>query len=554
MRILGIDLGSTSIKAVEVDSAFGRYEIHDYHEQKLEHDTEPMQALARLMKGLPKAPDRIAVALKTSQLTFRSLQLPTRDKKAILAGVGFELDDDLPFPLERSVYDYSILAQTGQTTNIHIAVTLKQYVAEVISRLAGADVDPDMVTSEGWAYRTLFNRMLSQQAQEKPVLLLQIGHHRTLMYVQWRGFPILSREYSWGGLDLTTALCRKYEIPLQQAETTKIDHAFVLPPSQEGEATQEQKEFSAALLESLETLVMEVKQVALATKNLTHESLSGIHLSGGTSLLPGLARFLEEKLRMPVRPLQALSAISTSGVTYSEHTDATFSLAASLALCYVGTDRASAINLRKGDLAKMGRSKEMNVEALRRPIMATGAVLASMILSLMVQSSLYRSRISGVDTQLEKSVRSFYSQVSGQISNSAVKTYMSNTSTLRTSVSKELGKQRETAKLLGPNPHSPVNFLKQLSAAVPKDVIVDMTQFQVGAAPDSAYGAPDPGAVSLTFLMANQQSADRLSSLLGSKISGLQKSTVDEVVAPDGNGKRWKVTFTGKPVEDAYGN
>ena len=33
MRIVGIDLGTSSIKAVEVDSAFGRFEIHDYHEQ-----------------------------------------------------------------------------------------------------------------------------------------------------------------------------------------------------------------------------------------------------------------------------------------------------------------------------------------------------------------------------------------------------------------------------------------------------------------------------------------------------------------------------------------
>ena len=554
MRILGIDLGSTSIKAVEIDSAFGRYEINDYHEQKLEPETDPMVALGQLIKSLAKTPDRIAVALRTSQLTFRSLQLPTRDKKAIQAGVGFELEDDLPFQLDRAVYDYSILAQTGQTTNIHIAVTLKQYVAEIVSRLAGADVDPDMVTSEAWAFRTLLNRILNQAAQEKPVLLLQIGHHRTVLYVQWRGFPVLSREFSWGGLDLTTALCRKYEIPLQQAEATKLDHAFVLPPSQESEATQEQREFSSALLETLETLVLEIKQVALATKNLTHENLSGVQLSGGTSLLPGLARFLEEKLRMPVRPLQALSAISTSGVSYSEHTDATFSLATSLALCYVGSDRASAINLRKGDLGKLGRSKEMSMAALRKPVLATAAVLGSLVLSLMIQSSLYKSRINTVDTQLEKSVRSFFSQISGQISNSAVKTYMANTSTLRSSISKELGKQRETAKLLGPNPHSPTIFLKQLSAAVPKDVVVDLTQFQVGAAPDAAYGAVDPGSTSLTFLLATEQSADRMSSILSSKISGLQKTPVEQVAGPDGSGKRWKITFTGKPLEDAYGN
>ena len=37
------------------------------------------------------------------QVTFRNLHLPTRDKKAIQAGVGFELDDELPFDSEKGV-------------------------------------------------------------------------------------------------------------------------------------------------------------------------------------------------------------------------------------------------------------------------------------------------------------------------------------------------------------------------------------------------------------------------------------------------------------------
>jgi Tfp pilus assembly PilM family ATPase len=33
MKIIGVDLGTSSIKAVEIDSAFGRYEVQEYHEQ-----------------------------------------------------------------------------------------------------------------------------------------------------------------------------------------------------------------------------------------------------------------------------------------------------------------------------------------------------------------------------------------------------------------------------------------------------------------------------------------------------------------------------------------
>src|SRR5258708_2174254 len=111
MRILGIDLGSTSIKAVELDSAFGRYEIHDYYEYPVAAGTDLNLALTQLMGSLPKQPDRVAIALRSGQVTFRNLRLPTRDRKSIQAGVGFELDDELPFSMDKAVYDYSILSQ-----------------------------------------------------------------------------------------------------------------------------------------------------------------------------------------------------------------------------------------------------------------------------------------------------------------------------------------------------------------------------------------------------------------------------------------------------------
>src|SRR5690606_30643650 len=110
MRILGIDLGHTSIKAVELDSTFGRYEIHEYHEQKVGLEEDPIEVAARLVQGLPKQPDRISVALPSIKTTFRNLQFPTKDKRAIQSGVNFEIEDELPFDIDNTVFHYSILS------------------------------------------------------------------------------------------------------------------------------------------------------------------------------------------------------------------------------------------------------------------------------------------------------------------------------------------------------------------------------------------------------------------------------------------------------------
>ncbi|MGZ3699938.1 MAG: hypothetical protein ACXVCH_17735, partial [Bdellovibrionota bacterium] len=207
------------------------------------------------------------------------------------------------------------------------------------------------------------------------------------------------------------------------------------------------------------------------------------------------------------------------------------------------------VNFRKDDFAKSSRSREMNLATLRRPLMAFGAVMASLFISLIVESSVYKSRLAETNVALEKAVRGFF----GQLSGSAVKTYMSNTSTLKASIKKELDKERDLAKLLGPNPHSPVDFLKELSASVPKDVVVDMIQYQVGSSASAPFSATDDSTASLTFLVTNPQMAEKLAGAVGGKLSGVQRGKMEEVPGVEGTPPKWKITFTGKPTGDSYG-
>lgn len=547
MRILGLDLGSTSIKAVEIESGFGRFEIHDYHEHKIESGEEPTLAINRLLQALPKKPDRIAVALPTRNLTFRNLRLPTRDRKEIQSSVGFELDDELPFSIDRAVYDYSILAQSKQGTEVHVAATLKTHLEDFLNLWNQAGINPDIVTSESWAYRTLLNRVIPMSEQEEPILLAQIGDRRTTLYIHWHGTPVLSREITWGGNDLTQAIAEKYQLSPEQAKAAKLDHGFVISSSQKGEITPEQEDFSEILMVPIRQLISAIRQAEFTSKSMTHHSLSRIYLAGGTMLLPGLARAIEETFSIPVRPLRSLSALSSSGVTYSDHSDASFILAASIGLCMVGTDRSSLINFRVGEFTKKSASRELNLTNLKKPLLATSLVLTSMIVSLTLESTTYNTKIKSTDAELAKALKSFF----GSISSSAIRTYMSNTTTLKSNINKELDKQREIVKLSSPNPHSPIELLKSLSATIPKDVIVDLIQFQAGASPTSSYLNPGDSSISLTFTVSSPQIADRLSELLGTKITGIQKSNSQEVTDTQGN-KSWKVTFVGKPAEDAY--
>ncbi len=552
MRILGIDLGSSSIKSVEMDSAFGRFDIRDYHEQTIQAGETQTDALNRLIRALPKPPDKVIVAIPPSFNTFRNLLLPTRDKKAIQSGIGFELEDELPFSVEDASFPYIILAQGKQGSNIHVAISLKKHIGAMIQKWQETAVNPDVITTEEWAYRAILNRTLGPNAgaAEEPLLLTIVGHERTLFYLHWMGTPALIREARWGGKDLTLAIAQKYQIPLDQAETTKLGQGIIFGTQRPADATPEQLEMSACLESPCENLLTELRQIDLVARSATQHGVNFIYLSGGTALLPGLGQWLEEKLQVIVKPLSALSTITTSGITYSEQTDARFLLAAALPLAMVGNDRNQVINFRKDGFSKTARTRELDLRAFKKPMMALATVAVSLVLSLAVQSAVYKKRLTSTNAQLEKSIRIFF----GQVSSSSLRSYMSNTAVLRTAINKELGKHRELNRLLGPNPHSPLDFLNTLSSTISKGVVVDLTDFKAGIPDtDSFLSSDHTPEASLAFLVSNPQVAEKLAILLKTKLSPFERGKMEETTVTEGNPQKWKISFSGKPTEDSYG-
>ncbi len=549
MRILGLDIGTVSVRAVEFDSSFGRYDVHEYHETPVAPGEDPLVTAGRLIQSLPRPPDRISALLRTSQTTFRNLELPTKDRKAIAASVGFELDDDLPFGIEDALFGYATLQTAGQSSQVHVLATLEKSFSDQLDKMKAAHVDPDVITSEAWAYRSLFNRVLQKEQQDVPVLLVHLGHSRTVLYVHHRGRPIAAREISWGGADLSLALSTHLGISLQEADQIKGDHGLMTSGPVDDPSSPENR-VASAMVETLQALIKEIRQSCLTAKGLAQTGVEKIYLTGKTSRLPGLVEYLEQETRIPTQMLRALSAISNSGVKYAEDTDATFALAAGAGLALLSGDKNLLINLRKGPYAKDSGVGMIQWKTVKGPLTGFSIVSACLIVSLVVEGAVYRTELKEANTQLEKALKGFFG---GGLSASAVRTHLSNSKNLKKQIQTEIEKQRTLALLYTPNEHAPLDFLKALSSAVPKDVVVDMTEFQVGAKPEDFYVERAAAQAKLTFIVANPQMAERVASILQNRLDTMDRSKMEEITDPEG-AKKWKITFTGSPKENAYGS
>lgn len=496
MKILGLEINTKQVRAVEIDSSLGRFGVHDYHEVRVAEGETSEQAAARLVRTLPQAPDKIVTSLGSRKVTFRNLHVPTRSKRAIQSAVAFQLEDELPFDAEDATYDFTHLSQSKTGTHVHVAATLRKHVEEEIHHLVSSGIDPDLITTDAWALRCFLNRIVPRAQQESPLLLILTSPEKPLLYIHWKGTPVLCREI---GAD----------------------------------------DWMAG-----------VRQADLTCRHATGLHIQSVMIGGDAQIVETLSQSISSELSVTCSALRALTSVSTSGVQYSEEADTLFLIPVALALCMVGSDRSSAINFRKGAFSKAGSQIQINFQTLRGPMIALAGVVFCVVSSVIIQRIVLQKSISDVDVRLDRSVRAFL----GTVAPSAMRGYLSNPDRLKKAVEQNLSNARELAKLYGTDPRSPIDALRGLSLLIGKNVVVDMIRFRSGSAPSDPFEAGTPRQIELAFVVSNPQTIERLAELLPTHLENITRSKAEPVTQDTGGEQKWKVTFTGKLKESIYGN
>jgi Tfp pilus assembly PilM family ATPase len=530
MRVLGLDISKEGVASVEIESAFGRYEIRDTKEIPIDSDTDlvaypPASIAHQLIASLHHAPDRVITALPTEFTTFRNLQLATRDKKAIKAALEYELEDDLPFEKDECQYDSVILESSQQGSLIHIGASKKENVALYLKPLETHGIDPDVVTTDAWAYRSLFSRI---KDLPDSVLLFGFEQTKTFFYIHAKNKPVLYREIPFGLATIERKLKSTFSASPSEINTWIRDIGV----------TGIDENVSNEIADLLELLVPELKQTELAARSQMQIPIAQIYVTGSGALMPGFLTWLEEAAMKPVALFKPLSLVSPAQVSYSDMTEVRFSRALALALVNLPADKLTALNFRKGVFSKLNEDSNSPIELIKKPLPYLLITLFVFFMVKSVEYKYYTSKLADTDESLRRSAKNYYPKAS----EGAIRTYLSNIPGLKKTIESDLTKQRELAKLYSPNPNSPLEFLKTISQKIGKDIVLDMVAYDVGSEYVDKFTENKPVHASLTFVLSNPQLMAKLSDIM-EKTFNFKKGDSEEVKF-EGH-KAYKIIYTG---------
>ena len=372
-RVLGLDLGSHSLKGVLLEATGRGVSVLRYAETARADEAPLDEALAVFLAENPWEPDQVVVALPGPSLATHVFTLPFTDGKRIAATLPFEVEGELPFELSQVVFDHQVTRRRANATDLIVGLVRREELAELLRALGARGLDPRVVTHPAIAYQNLMVAAPERfdVAPGAAVAVLDIGHRRTSIAV---GRPaeglLFARTFPGGGRDLSRALASEFQVPLAEAQAWKErDGSLVTGGGPEHERAR------AALVRALGPLVREARATLKAASGREHLPVARLLLAGGTARLPGLAEHLGAELGQPADGL-LLPAVAAAVVPPEVQPRAAEAYALALRGA-MSSARAPRFNLRQGEFAFRGHVDYLRERLIR--VAAFAGVLALLL-------------------------------------------------------------------------------------------------------------------------------------------------------------------------------
>ncbi len=328
---LGVDIGTSSIKVVELSKESGRFKLENYGLFELGSVDEAVNISGQTAKDKPaqlssqdlawgirevlkraKISARTAVASIPSFSTFATIiSMPYLSEEDMAKTIPFEARKYIPVPLSEVILDWSIInvtqeksglpageaglpaqaggGQTGAkppTVEVFLVAVPKEETGRYQSIMKNAGLDLRALELENSALiRALIGNDLS------PVAIINIGGRSTSILIVDGGFERISHNYEVGGFEITKSIARSLGINLRRAEELK--RSF-------GIKTMDSNIIHEAMSSLIDMMAFEAKKTIHNYEDQKGVKIARILLVGGLANMPNFSDYFGQKLGMPV--------------------------------------------------------------------------------------------------------------------------------------------------------------------------------------------------------------------------------------------------------------
>ena len=301
--VLGIDIGSSAIKIVQIRKKHGRAVLETYGELALGPyagveigratslpNEKLVEALKDIMRESKTTTGLAGVALPLSSSLISFISVPSVSEKQMSEVVTLEARKYIPVPMNEVMVDFSLIPKEEtyasdensqqnqvekQNQDFLVVAILNEYLANYQAIMKGSSVSPSFYEIEIFSS---IRAVVDQGVQA--VMIIDMGARVTKLYIVERGILRASHIINRGSQDLTLAISKALSISINEAENMKRMYGLKGGP--------EYKELTEIITVNLDYIFYEANATMLSYQKKYMKNISKIILTGGGVLLKGL--------------------------------------------------------------------------------------------------------------------------------------------------------------------------------------------------------------------------------------------------------------------------
>ena len=302
-QLLGLDITTSSVKLIELSLSGGQYRVEAYaaeampvnsiNEKQIVDAEAVGEAIRRAIKRSGAKSKEVAIAISGDAAITKVIQMPRNLRGADLeAQVELQADQYIPFPMDEVSYDFEVMGPSekdNDSIDVLLVATRTENVEQRQAAVAAAGLTAKIVDVEAFALENACKLMTHQMPDggiDRTIAVVDFGASSTTFSVLRALKVIYTRDFAFGGQQLTEEIMRTYGLSMEEAGRAKKEGG--LPGNFQAEVLD-------PFIDDMTQQVSRSLQFYLASGS-SREQPEKILICGGCANIPGVADVISSRV------------------------------------------------------------------------------------------------------------------------------------------------------------------------------------------------------------------------------------------------------------------
>jgi len=315
-ELVGIDIGSSSVKLVQLRNVKGGYQLVNLGllplppeaivDNSIMDSGAIVEAIRNLVESHKVKTKNVAASVSGHSVIIRKIQLPIMTEDEMEASIQWEAEQYIPFEISEVNLDFQILGQDAKDPsqmNVVLVAAKKDFVNDYVALFQECGLTPMVMDIDCFALENAFEINYGDD-EEEIIALVNMGASAMNVNILKDGISVFTRDIQVGGNSYNEELQKRLGLNSEDAERAKLG----------GEVPDvDRVSIEEVLKDAQANLVQEIQRsLDFFTATTADEKVQKIYITGGVSRSAGIRAAIEERLGVPVDLLNPFNRISYS--------------------------------------------------------------------------------------------------------------------------------------------------------------------------------------------------------------------------------------------------